>query len=115
MLKPTLSPEMEDRVFAALADSTRRQLLITLAEHSPKTATQLAQEFPISRQGIMKHLDLLVDAGLVQTHTQGREKRFVVVLEPLQDVNSWIVAIGKKWEARLQQLKALVESDEDLD
>ena len=107
--------ESEDRVFAALADSTRRQLLVTLAEHSPKTASQLAEEFPISRQGIMKHLDQLVEAGLIEAYTQGRKKQFVVVLAPLQDVNAWIAAIGKKWEARLQQLKVLVESDEDLD
>lgn len=108
-------PDIEDRVFMALADSTRRQLLITLADSSPKTATQLAQEFPISRQGIMKHLDLLVEAGLVETYTQGRAKCFVVRLEPLQNVNTWIASIGKRWEARLQQLKALVESDEELE
>jgi DNA-binding transcriptional ArsR family regulator len=107
--------DIEDRVFIALADSTRRQLLITLADSSPKTATQLAEQFPISRQGIMKHLDLLVDAGLVETYTQGRAKCFVVVLEPLKNVNTWIESIGKRWEDRLQQLKDLVESDEDLD
>jgi predicted ArsR family transcriptional regulator len=107
--------DVEDRVFIALADSTRRQLLLTLADSSPKTATQLAQEFPISRQGIMKHLDLLIDAGLVDTYTRGRARCFVVALEPLQDVNTWITSIGKRWESRLQQLKDLVESDEDLD
>ena len=107
--------DIEDRVFIALADSTRRQLLITLADSSPKTATQLAEQFPISRQGIMKHLDLLVDAGLVETYTQGRAKCFVVVLEPLKNVNTWIESIGKRWEDRLQQLKDLVENDEDLD
>jgi predicted ArsR family transcriptional regulator len=107
--------DIEDRVFIALADSTRRELLITLADSSPKTATQLAEQFPITRQGIMKHLDLLVDAGLVETYTQGRAKCFVVVLEPLKNVNTWIASIGKRWEDRLQQLKDLVESDEDLD
>lgn len=107
--------EIEDRVFAALADSTRRQLLSTLAENSPQTATQLAQVFPISRQGIMKHLDLLVDAGLVETHTQGRARQYIITIEPLDNVNVWIASIGRRWEKRLQQLKALVESDEDLD
>ena len=55
--------EIEDRVFTALADATRRRLLTRLAQSSPKMATQLAREFPISRQGIVKHLDLLAHAG----------------------------------------------------
>lgn len=101
----------EDQVFAALADHTRRQLLIKLAEGSPKTATQLAQEFPITRQGILKHLDILEAAGLVQVQPRGREKHYALTLEPLEDVNQWIAALGQRWEGRLQRLKALVEGD----
>lgn len=101
----------DERVFAALADSTRRRLLTTLAQSSPKTATQLAREFPITRQGIVKHLDLLAQAGLVQTQTKGREKRYVFKPESLQTVSAWIETIGKQWEERLQRLKNLVEED----
>ena len=103
--------ESEDRVFTALADATRRQLLTRLAQSSPKTATQLAYEFPISRQGIMKHLDLLVQAGLVQMQTKGREKRYVFHPEALQAASAWIETIGKQWDERLQRLKDLVEDD----
>lgn len=103
--------EIEDRVFAALADATRRRLLTTLAQSSPKTATQLAHEFPISRQGIMKHLDLLNHAGLVQVQTEGREKRYVFNPESLQAASAWIETIGKQWDERLQRLKNLVEDD----
>ncbi|HVO42776.1 MAG TPA: metalloregulator ArsR/SmtB family transcription factor [Aggregatilineales bacterium] len=106
--------DREGQVLAALADSTRRQLLTTLAENSPKTATQLAQAFPITRQGILKHLDVLTAAGLVQVRPKGREKRYWLAPEPLQSVTAWINAIGARWDERLQQLKDLVESDEDL-
>ncbi len=103
--------EMEDRVFAALADATRRRLLIQLAQSSPKTATQLAREFPISRQGIMKHLDTLSHAGLVLVQVKGREKQYVFDPHSLQTASSWIEMIGKQWDERLQRLKDLVEDD----
>jgi DNA-binding transcriptional ArsR family regulator len=102
----------EERVFAALADTTRRNLLAKLAESSPKTATQLAQEFPITRQGITKHLNLLTKAGLVQARTLGREKRYSFKPEPLDSVSEWIHTLDAKWEERLQRLKDLVESDD---
>lgn len=103
--------EIEDRVFTALADATRRRLLTTLAQSSPKTATQLAREFPISRQGIMKHLDRLSHAGLVQVQTRGREKQYVFDPQSLQAASAWIETIGKQWDERLQRLKHLVEDD----
>jgi DNA-binding transcriptional ArsR family regulator len=103
-----------ERVFTALADTTRRQLLITLAEASPKTATQLAKGFRITRQGVLKHLDVLEEAGLVYVQPKGREKRYSLTLDPLKDVNAFIAALGAKWEERLLRLKDLVESDESL-
>ncbi len=103
--------EIEDRVFTALADANRRRLLIRLAQSSPKTATQLAREFPISRQGIIKHLDRLSHAGLVQVQRSGREKRYVFDPQSLQAASAWIETIGKQWDERLQRLKNLVEDD----
>ena len=105
--------EVEERVFAALADSTRRRILINLAESSPKTATQLAHEFPITRQGIVKHLDLLAEAGLVRSQHLGRETRYSFTPEPLENVNQWVERIGALWDARLLRLKAFIESGED--
>ena len=103
--------EIEDRVFTALADATRRRLLTRLAQSSPQTATQLAHEFPISRQGIIKHLDRLSHAGLVQVQRSGREKRYVFDPQSLQTASAWIETIGKQWDERLQRLKNLVEDD----
>ena len=103
--------ETEERVFAALADSTRRELIFKLAESSPKTATQLAHDFPITRQGIVKHLDLLAEAGLVRSQHLGRETRYSLTPEPLNSVNEWVERIGAVWDARLLRLKAFIEND----
>ena len=103
--------ENEDRVFTALADGNRRRLLVTLAQSSPRTATQLAREIPISRQGIMKHLDLLVHAGLAQVQIKGREKQYLFDPTSLQPASEWIETISQQWNERLQRLKSLIEED----
>jgi DNA-binding transcriptional ArsR family regulator len=99
-------------VFAALADPMRRKLLADLAEDSPKTATQLAEEYPITRQGILKHLRILQDAGLVTVYQKGREKRYTLTPEPLTELDQWIKEITAKWDERLLRLKAFLESEE---
>ena len=104
--------EHEQSLFAALADPMRRSLLVNLAEHSPKTATQLAQEYPITRQGILKHLTILEDAGLVAVHQAGREKRYTLTPEPLEELEQWIEGIGAKWDERLLRLKTWLEDEQ---
>jgi DNA-binding transcriptional ArsR family regulator len=99
-------------LFVALADPTRRQLLENLAAHSPKTATLLAQEYPITRQGILKHLDVLEAAGLVAVHQRGREKRYTLTPEPLSELEQWVQQIGTVWDERLLRLKTLLEMKE---
>jgi DNA-binding transcriptional ArsR family regulator len=96
-------------VFAALADPTRRSLLLNLAEQSPKTATQLAEEYPITRQGILKHLRILNDAGLVTVWKAGREKQYALTPEPLGELEQFVRELNDLWDARLLRLKALVE------
>jgi DNA-binding transcriptional ArsR family regulator len=103
---------MDTPIFAALADPMRRRLLLSLAESSPKTATQLAGEYPITRQGILKHLNILEEAGLVAVQQQGREKRYTLTPAPLSEVDQWIKTIGSKWDERLLRLKTLVENEE---
>ena len=98
-------------IFHALADPMRRNLLVNLAENSPKTATQLAGEFPITRQGILKHLNILEDAGLVAVHQIGREKRYALTPEPLNELEHWLKQLTAKWDERLLRLKNLVEDD----
>src|SRR5512134_1024277 len=110
-----LNHPQQQPIFAALADPLRRQLLANLAENSPKTATQFAGEYygrRISRQGIIKHLNVLEKAGLVAVHQKGREKRYTLRTEPLNELEAWIQEISAKWDARLLRLKAFVENEE---
>lgn len=102
----------ENAIFTALADPTRRQLLTNLAERSPRTATQLAAEYPITRQGILKHLQVLEEAGLVAVQQQGREKRYTLTPEPLLELDRWAKEISAKWDARLLRLKAYLEQEQ---
>lgn len=104
---------MDAPIFAALADPIRRKLLLNLAENSPKTATQLAEEYPITRQGILKHLDILKEAGLVTVTQHGREKRFSLTPEPLSELNEWIRDISSKWDRRLLRLKTMLELENE--
>jgi DNA-binding transcriptional ArsR family regulator len=104
--------EKQQPLFAALADPMRRSLLVNLAEHSPRTATQLAEEYPITRQGILKHLTILEGAGLVAVHQAGREKRYTLTPEPLEELEEWIDNIGAKWDERLLRLKTWLEQEQ---
>jgi DNA-binding transcriptional ArsR family regulator len=103
---------MDAPIFAALADPMRRSLLVNLAENSPKTATQLAREYPITRQGILKHLNILEEAGLVAVYQHGREKRYFLTPEPLSELDHFLKEISAKWDERLLRLKAFLEEEE---
>jgi DNA-binding transcriptional ArsR family regulator len=100
-------------LFNALVDPTRRSLVAYLAEHSPRTATELARTYPMTRQGIHKHLTLLRSAGLVEWEQQGRDKRYSLTPRPLSQLVRWANEISAVWDARLLRLKALVEGQTD--
>lgn len=107
---------MNAPVFTALADPTRRKLLLDLAANSPKTATQLAEEYrTITRQGILKHLNILEEAGLVAAYRKGREKRYTLTPEPLNELDEWIRTLNATWDARLLRLKNYLENEEEQD
>jgi DNA-binding transcriptional ArsR family regulator len=80
-----------DRVFSALADSTRRSLLDRLYLNDGQRVGQLAEGFAISRQAISKHLELLEDAGLIVTRREGRETRHFLERAPMRELQDrWI-------------------------
>ncbi|KQY64067.1 MULTISPECIES: ArsR/SmtB family transcription factor [unclassified Nocardioides] len=95
-------------VFAALGDDTRWALLARLGE-APASASALAREFPISRQAIVKHLDVLRAAGLVESEQQGRELVHRALGGRLSDVARELERIGQTWDARLTRIKKLAE------
>ena len=101
--------EMEtvaERVFAALADPTRRSILARLAASGPATATDLAARLPVSRQAIAKHLALLGDAGLVTAEPGERRRvRYRLNSAPMQLAQQFLAALARDWDGPLGALK----------
>jgi predicted transcriptional regulator len=94
-----------EHVFKALADHHRRRLLDVLAQTDGQTLTELCAHLPMTRFGVMKHLDLLEAAGLITTRKVGREKRHYLNPAPLQDVDVWMAQYRRFWDARLDRLE----------
>src|SRR4051812_43843482 len=92
-------------VFAALADRRRRQVVTELAARETVTATELARKLRVTRQAVAKHLAALADAGLAAPHREGRETRYRLTPEPLEEAVSWIASVGGQWDERLARLE----------
>jgi uncharacterized protein YndB with AHSA1/START domain/DNA-binding transcriptional ArsR family regulator len=101
----------DDRVFKALADPTRRFLLDALFVRDGRTLTELESELDMTRFGVMKHLRLLEDAGLVVTRRSGREKHHFLNPVPIRLIHDrWIDKYTEPWAAALSGLKQRMES-----
>ena len=98
-----------DDVFAALADPNRRAVLARIVQAGEATATTLAEELPISRQAVIKHLNLLEDAGLVTARRSGREVRYHVNIGRLAATAQGIGTIAAGWDQTLLALKRVAE------
>ncbi len=100
-----------DDVFRALADPTRRSLLDELFRQDGQTLTELEQRFSMTRFGVMKHLKLLEEAGLVVTRRRGREKLHFLNPVPIRLVHDrWVSKYAEPWVAGLSDLKHSLES-----
>ncbi len=108
----TASGPVED-VIAALADPTRRMLLERLSVQGEATATELADELPISRQAVVKHLSVLDRVGLVSSRRDGRERRYQVRPGQLIETAQWMNRIAVQWSSRLAAIKRIAESPEE--
>jgi len=93
-------------VFSALADPTRRHVVELLSQRSTVTASGLADELPISRQAIAKHLSALATAGLLTRAHQGRETQYSLSPQPLGSAMRWMAAAGARWDEGLARLQA---------
>ncbi|MDQ1403268.1 MAG: hypothetical protein QOG03_1584 [Actinomycetota bacterium] len=102
-----------DAVFSALADATRRQVVQALARSGPATATELAGDFTVSRQAVVKHLQALSQAGLVVGDREGREMRYRLTPAPMAGAMDWMAEVGAGWDDRLAALSQFL-SDRDL-
>jgi len=100
----------DDLVFRALADKTRRQLLDRLFERDGRTLTDLAAEPEMTRFGVMKHLRVLEEAGLVVTRRQGREKLHFLNPVPIRQIHDrWIHKYAEPFASALVDLKKQLE------
>lgn len=101
----------DDRVFKALADVTRRFLLDLLFARDGRTLTELESELEMTRYGVMKHLKVLEEAGLVITRRSGREKLHFLNPVPIRLIHDrWIDKYMENRVAALTELKARLES-----
>jgi uncharacterized protein YndB with AHSA1/START domain/DNA-binding transcriptional ArsR family regulator len=99
-----------DDVFRALADPTRRSLLDELFRQDGQTLSTLEQRLPMTRFGVMKHLKLLEEAGLVTTKRRGREKLHFLNAVPIRLVHDrWVSKYAEPWAAGLSELKRDLE------
>src|SRR4030088_317619 len=99
-----------DDVFRALADPTRRSLLDELFKQDGQTLSALEQRLPMTRFGVMKHLKLLEEAGLVVTRRRGREKLHFLNAVPIRLIyDRWVSKYAEPWAATLNGLKRILE------
>jgi DNA-binding transcriptional ArsR family regulator len=105
-----LSPSL-DRTFAALADPTRRALLARLDAEEAVTVSELARPFPVSLPAIMKHLDVLSDAGLIVRSKSGRTVTCQLKAEPMEQAMNWLAHYQRYWTEQLDRLAAFLEED----
>ncbi len=102
----------DDRVFKALADPSRRLLLDRLFQRDGRTLTELESELAMTRFGVMKHLRVLEDAGLIITRRQGREKLHYLNPVPIRLVHDrWIDKFTERRVSALTDLKRQLEED----
>lgn len=94
-----------DRVFASLADPTRRSILVRLGS-GPATVGELAAPAGMTLTGMKKHLQVLEDAGLIRTEKVGRSRVCRLGPERLDDARTWITFYQRLWEQRLDALDA---------
>ena len=100
----------DDRIFKALADATRRHLLDRLFERDGRTLTELESELEMTRFGVMKHLHVLEEAGLVATRRSGREKLHFLNPVPIRLIHDrWIDKYTERHVSALAELKNRLE------
>ena len=100
---------MDDRVFAALADPTRRAVFERIAER-PRSVGALAAELPVSRPAVSQHLKVLKDAGLITGEAHGTSRIYRVDPQGLGPVRRWL---DEQWERSLENFKKLAEQEDE--
>jgi ArsR family transcriptional regulator, cadmium/lead-responsive transcriptional repressor len=101
---------IDDDLWSAVGDPTRRRMLDQLLLDGAGTATSLSEHLPVTRQAVSKHLDMLDRAGLVHATAIGREKRYQVDDAQLSRAVAQLSSVGATWDARLRRIKKIAEA-----
>ena len=101
---------IDDELWSAIGDPTRRRMLDLLLAEGAGTATSISEHVPVSRQAVAKHLTVLEKAGLVAATTVGRERRFGVDEVRFARAVDQLTTVGTAWDARLRRIKSIAES-----
>jgi DNA-binding transcriptional ArsR family regulator len=104
--------ETLDRAFAALADPTRREIIVRLSS-GEATVSELAAPFPISLPAISKHIRVLERAGLIEQRKQAQQRPCRIVPERLRLVNDWLEQYEALWSDRLDRLSVHLKDVQD--
>lgn len=100
---------VDDDLWAAIGDPTRRRMVDLLLADGGGTATSLGAQLPVTRQAVTKHLAVLDRAGLVHGSQVGRERRFAVDEQQLARAVAQLAEVGTAWDARLRRIKRIAE------
>jgi DNA-binding transcriptional ArsR family regulator len=103
---------VDDDLWSAIGDPTRRRILDLLLADGDGTATTLSEQLPVTRQAVAKHLGVLDRVALVRATAAGREKRYRVDDAELRRAAAQLASVGSAWDARLQRIKRIAEAIE---
>ena len=101
---------IDDGLWSAIGDPTRRRMLDLLLASGTGTATSLSEQLPVTRQAVAKHLGVLDRVGLVHSTPAGREKHYRVDAAQLRRAVAQLNAVGNTWDARLRRIKQIAEA-----
>ncbi|WP_259780344.1 ArsR/SmtB family transcription factor [Aestuariispira ectoiniformans] len=96
-------------IFSALGDPTRLGLVASLLKEDEQTLSSLADTSPLTRQGLTRHLQVLEDAGVVESTRVGRERLFRLSPEPFRDMQDYLAQVSQRWDEALLRLQSFVE------
>jgi predicted transcriptional regulator len=105
-----MTAAINDELWSAIGDPTRRRMLDLLLATGAGTATSLSERLPVTRQAVAKHLGVLDRVGLVRATPVGREKRYWVDEAQLARAVAQLNAVGNTWDARLRRIKQIAEA-----
>lgn len=101
---------IDDRLWSAIGDPTRRRMLDLLLTDGDSTATSLSEHLPVTRQAVSKHLAVLNRAGLVRGTAVGREMRYRIDDAQFARAVSQLASVGTAWDGRLRRIKQIAEA-----